>query len=88
MSEQTTSGKIHSQICEYIVSHTGKTDLEFSYDIFGEGLVNSLFAIQLMTYIENTFEIKFTMDDLDWQNLKSVNAIADFIKLKQGQPVL
>ncbi|MEC2503534.1 phosphopantetheine-binding protein, partial [Bacillus cereus] len=46
----------------YIQDHVG---IEFNDDteIFEEGLVNSLFAIQLMTFLEKEFAIKVTMDD-------------------------
>ncbi|MEC2849591.1 acyl carrier protein [Bacillus cereus] len=51
--------------------------------MFEEGLVNSLFAIQLMTFLEKEFAIKVTMDDLDMDNYKSVNSIGNFIRNKQ-----
>ncbi|HCF52021.1 MAG TPA: acyl carrier protein, partial [Bacillus sp. (in: Bacteria)] len=59
--------------------------IEFNDDteIFEEGLVNSLFAIQLMTFLEKEFAIKVTMDDLDMDNYKSVNSIGNFIRNKQ-----
>ncbi|MEB9519346.1 acyl carrier protein, partial [Bacillus cereus] len=58
---------------------------EFNDDteIFEEVLVNSLFAIQLMTFLEKEFAIKVTMDDLDMDNYKSVNSIGNFIRNKQ-----
>ncbi|PGY60065.1 acyl carrier protein [Bacillus thuringiensis] len=66
----------------YIQDHVG---IEFNDDteIFEEGLVNSLFAIQLMTFLEKEFTIKVTMDDLDMDNYKSVNSIGNFIRNKQ-----
>ncbi|WP_434714980.1 acyl carrier protein (plasmid) [Bacillus cereus] len=66
----------------YIQEHVG---IEFNNDteIFEEGLVNSLFAIQLMTFLEKEFAIKVTMDDLDMDNYKSVNSIGNFIRNKQ-----
>lgn len=69
-------------IYNYIREHV---DEKINYDtkIFKEGLVNSLFAIQLMTFLEKEFSIKVTMDDLDMDNFKSVNSIGKFIRNKQ-----
>jgi methoxymalonate biosynthesis acyl carrier protein len=48
-------------------------------NLFEAGIVNSLFAIQLMTFIEKTFGIEVQMDDLDIENFKSLNATTRFI---------
>ena len=54
-------------------------------DLFETGIVNSLFAIQLMTFIEKTFAIEVAMDDLDIANFKSLNATTAFVLRKSGQ---
>jgi acyl carrier protein len=78
MLEQELTQKIHGYIAEHV-------DESFDNDteIFEEGIVNSLFAIQLMTFLEKEFAIKITMDDLDMDNYKSVNAIAKFVLNKK-----
>jgi len=53
-------------------------------DLFESGIVNSLFAIQLMTFIERTFGIEVQMDDLDMKNFKSLNATTAFVLRKNG----
>ena len=52
-------------------------------DLFDSGIVNSLFAIQLVTFIEKTFGVVVTADDLDIDNFKSVNAIRQFVERKK-----
>lgn len=71
-------------ISDYILEHVNVEELDYDLLIFEEGLVNSLFAIQLMTYLEKTFSIKITMDDLDFENYRSINAISNFVKSKQS----
>ncbi|QDX93496.1 acyl carrier protein [Brevibacillus laterosporus] len=71
-------------ISDYILEHVNVEELDYDLLIFDEGLVNSLFAIQLMTYLEKTFSIKITMDDLDFENYRSINAISNFVKSKQS----
>lgn len=67
----------------YILENIGIPELADDFDIFESGIVNSLFAIELMTFLEKSFHIKVTMDDLDMDNFKSVNAINDFLMRKK-----
>jgi len=53
-------------------------------DLFESGIVNSLFAVQLMTFIERTFAIEVGSDDLDMANFKSIDATAAFVVRKQA----
>jgi methoxymalonate biosynthesis acyl carrier protein len=71
-------------IRKYIVDNIGVPSLDDDFDIFEAGIVNSLFAIELMTFLEKAFNIKVTMDDLDMANFKSVNATGEFVERKQG----
>lgn len=56
--------------------------LEKDTNIFDEGLVNSLFVIELMTFLENCFGVKIEMDDLEMNNFKSVGSITEFVNKK------
>ena len=69
----------HDSIRHYLLENIGVAELDDDVDIYESGLVNSLFAIQLMTFLEKSFEIKVTMDDLDMENFKSVNAASRFV---------
>jgi acyl carrier protein len=51
-------------------------------NLFESGIVNSLFAVQLMTFIERTFAIEVSTDDLDIENFKSIDATAAFVAKK------
>ena len=51
-------------------------------NLFESGIVNSLFAVQLMTFIERTFAIEVGTDDLDIENFKSIDATAAFVAKK------
>lgn len=71
------------KIASFIANSAGVDELDYDLKIFEEGLLNSLFAIELMTFIEKEFNIKIRIDDLDMNNFESVNVIADFIRKKQ-----
>jgi methoxymalonate biosynthesis acyl carrier protein len=51
-------------------------------NIFETGLVNSMFAMQLLLFVEKRFAIKVSNDELDLSNFLSVNAIAAFVSRK------
>jgi acyl carrier protein len=63
------------------------TDLKDGDDIFAQGFVNSLFAMQLVQWLEKEFEIAIKDEDLDIQNFNSINAIANLIERKAGATV-
>lgn len=70
-------------IKEFILSSINVQELDDNEDLFESGIVNSLFAIQLMTFLEKTFDIEVTMDDLDMENFKSINTTSSFVLRKQ-----
>jgi methoxymalonate biosynthesis acyl carrier protein len=57
-------------------------DLNEDEDIFTLGFVNSLFAMQLVMFVEREFKVKVEREDLDFENFKTINAIASLIESK------
>ena len=51
-------------------------------DIFALGFVNSLFAMQLVTWVENEFGVQIEDEDLDVENFNSITAISGLIMRK------
>lgn len=49
-----------------------------------EGVIDSMGVMELLVFIENTFEITPDMDDLTIENFASVSTIKNFILSKQG----
>jgi methoxymalonate biosynthesis acyl carrier protein len=62
------------------IAHLGDDD-----NLFETGVVNSLFAVQLMTFMEKAFAIEVATEDLDIENFKSLNAAAAFVMRKNGR---
>jgi methoxymalonate biosynthesis acyl carrier protein len=75
---------IKETVKRFILNSINITHLDDDDDLFESGIVNSLFAVQLMTFIEKTFAIEVEMDDLDIENFKSLNATAAFVLKKNG----
>ena len=76
---------IKETVKRFILNSINITHLDDDDDLFESGIVNSLFAVQLMTFIEKTFAIEVEMDDLDIENFKSLNATAAFVLKKNGR---
>jgi methoxymalonate biosynthesis acyl carrier protein len=49
-------------------------------DIFEAGLVNSLFAMQLVVFVEEEFAIEVSNEDLERDNFRTVNSIATLVE--------
>jgi acyl carrier protein len=76
---------IKETVKRFILSSINFTHLDDDDNLFESGIVNSLFAIQLMTFIEKTFSIEVEMDDMDIENFKSLNATTAFVLKKNGR---
>jgi acyl carrier protein len=68
----------------FILRSINIPQLDDDDNLFASGIANSLFAVQLMTFIEKTFSIEVGMDDLDIENFKSLNAMTAFVVRKNG----
>lgn len=53
-------------------------------DIFKLGLVNSLFALELVLFLENTYQVTVENEDLKLEHFSTVNNLSDFISRKKG----
>lgn len=56
--------------------------LDYDDDIFELGFVDSMFALQLVVFIEEYFKIELDDDDLNIDNFRSVRSIQKFIQHK------
>jgi methoxymalonate biosynthesis acyl carrier protein len=79
--------EIKDTVKRFIASAVNITDLDDDDNLFESGIVNSLFAIQLMTFIEKTFGIEVGVDDLDIENFKSLSAATAFVSRRHGSAV-
>lgn len=56
-------------------------------NIFERGFVNSLFAMQLLNFVESEFGITVENEDLDMANFSSVINIERLVLAKQAAPL-
>lgn len=63
------------KIKAFLSKHIRQVELQDDQDIFALGFVNSLFAMQLVLFIEQEFGISIANEDLDIGNFRTVQAI-------------
>ena len=51
-------------------------------DLFELGYLNSLLALELVTYLERRFDLLIEVDDLDPENFRTILRIAEFVRRK------
>jgi len=76
--------QIKETVRQFIFSAIRLPELGDDDNLFESGIVNSLFAVQLMTFVEKTFGIEVESEDLDIENFKSLNATTGFVVRKNG----
>ena len=76
--------KPHNSIRAFIERHLVIDEAVFSDsdNIFEMGFVNSLFAMQLLTYVQNEFNIVIDDDDIEISNFSSIDNIVNLIEKK------
>ena len=78
MEHQEVISKSRNFICQRI----SETELDPGLDIFECGYVYSLFAMELVLFVEKEFGVVIENEDLDLANFKSLNAISQFVGKK------
>jgi acyl carrier protein len=75
---------IRAKIQAFIAKFFQHVELQDDEDIFALGFINSLFAMQLVLFVESEFGITVENEDLDLDNFRTLNAIAHFIERKKA----
>lgn len=65
---------------EFIKRYITKVNFDEDTDIFGLGVVNSLFAMQLVLFIEQNFDISVDNNDIGSEKFNSINSIVAYIQ--------
>lgn len=77
-----TQLKIKEFLSRFFKSH----DLQPDEDIFSLGFVNSLFALELVMFIEHSFELEIPNQEITLDNFRTIAAMERLIE-RQAAPV-
>ncbi|QWF84860.1 acyl carrier protein [Amycolatopsis sp. CA-230715] len=74
---------VRARLLEFVNSLVN-TELDPDDDYFAQGLISSLVALELVTFVEHRFAITVEVADLDLDNFRTVNRLAAFVLAKTG----
>ncbi|MFH1144029.1 MAG: phosphopantetheine-binding protein [Candidatus Eisenbacteria bacterium] len=76
-------GEIAARIRVFLGRHLHAESLSEEDDIFAAGWVNSLFAMQLVLFLEKEFGIGIDNQDLERANFRSIRSMTDLVGRKR-----
>lgn len=66
----------------FLGRHTGGRAIGDGEQIFAAGFVSSMFAMQIVLFLEKSFKIAIANEDLELRNFQTINAMAELIEKK------
>lgn len=57
----------------------------FDTDLFDTGVLDSLAFVELLLQLEREFGVTTSVDDLEIENFRSIDSIADFVAARAGE---
>ena len=75
------------RIKKFLSKFFGNHDLQLDEDIFSLGFVNSMFAMQLVLFVEQEFKISIKNEDLELENFRTINSISNLVERKTSNLV-
>ena len=67
-------------LTKFIQSKKEGEKLDGDTNLFEKGFVNSMFSLEIITFIEKTFKIKIPKSEITKDNLSSINKITALVK--------
>jgi methoxymalonate biosynthesis acyl carrier protein len=71
-----------SRIRAFFGRHFKHLELRDDEDIFALGLANSLFALQIVMFVEKEFQLALDDDDVTLDNFRTLSAVTDLVHRK------
>ncbi|MEV7965848.1 acyl carrier protein [Sphaerisporangium sp. NPDC088356] len=67
------------QILDFVRSRYPQAEITESQDIFALGFVNSLFAMELVMFVEKTFGVTIPNEELRIDNFRTADSMSDLV---------
>jgi methoxymalonate biosynthesis acyl carrier protein len=83
IEQSTTPEAIRSGLLGFI-ERQSKSPVTADLDLFGSGLVSSLFALELVVHVEKAFGVTVGSHDLELDNFRTVDAITALVLRLRG----
>ncbi|MFH8759204.1 acyl carrier protein [Streptomyces atroolivaceus] len=77
---------VRTDLLQYLAKHTGR-DWAADADVFGNGGLSSIFAMELVVHLERTYGIAIRGADLRMDNFRTVQRMGTLVeRLRQPAP--
>ena len=68
----------------FLARHLGGRKLQDDDQLFSGGFVSSMFAMQLVMFLEKKFSISIGNEDLELANFQTITAMANLVQQKRN----
>lgn len=75
---------IKMKVRQFLEQKKGKKEFKDDDDLFELGFVDSIFALQLVLFLEKEFKIKITNKDIKEDNFRTIDTITDTVVRIKG----
>ena len=76
---------VSDEMLEFLDART-KRSWSIDEDLFASGVVSSLFALELVVHLEQTFGVEVSGEELMLDNFRTVRAMTDLVERLRGGP--
>lgn len=76
---------IQQTVLDFLREKTGGADIAPDTELLKSGLVNSLFALEIVVFVEKTFHLKLGRKDISPENFSSAASITALVERLGGQ---
>ena len=83
-SDVSPSNSLRAEIREFLGRAFKGHEVGDHDDIFASGFVNSLFAMELIVFVESSYGITIESEDLDLENFRTVAKVAELVEIKRA----
>ncbi len=73
---------IEQTVMTFIKKNIKDNDLVATTDYFATGAASSLLAMQIIMFLEDTFDITVSNDEMEMSNFNTVEHISEFVEKK------
>lgn len=85
MINQEIQTTIANYIKKYFLFDENK-NIEPNASLYQDGIIDSMGTIELISFLENTYQIRFDDDELIEENFRSIASISELINKKLNEP--
>lgn len=78
---------VRDTIVDYIEGIANETEFDHSINLFECGLLTSLDVLSLVAFMEETFALEISGDDIEMESFGTIDGLVAMITMKQKQAV-